>query len=512
MTTNKDTVVRQLADAKLIQKTETITLTKGSRHIALDEIDKALAATGKVFQRSRCVVYVSSSKMKKHGLDIPEGILHLGEATPGWIADRVGRIAKVVRIGKDGKAKTLTDVPTSLASLYIDRREWSLPNLRGVSKVPLLDKAGNIVTAHGYNAPSETWIDWEHGPLNIPDNPSKDDALAALAKLSGLLVEFPFASEADKAIALCGLMAGVLRPSMARCVAIAFTSPVPSSGKSTLVATIGSLATNTRPLPVTYGHDDSEFQKRVASTVLSGSPVVVFDNLNASALNSDALASAISEAAARIRRFNTLAEIEVPCPSLFLLNGNNLSLADDMLRRVLECSLDPKTEHPENRTFKSDPEATALKERPDLVAAVFTIERAYRQARPELKRIPLNGFEEFTALIRDPLLWLTGQDAVAKMQATKAANPKRNTEADLLRCWYEAFGGEKKKARDVVATHHQGLKETMEEMTPNGKPTSQTFSRVCSRLKGRIINGLVLQSDGDNQYGLYYRVLKLENA
>jgi len=36
-------------------------------------------------------------------------------------------------------------------------------------------------------------------------------------------------------------------------------------------------------------------------------------------------------------------------------NGNNVGVADDMVRRTIRCGLDAGVEYPESRTFKKNP-------------------------------------------------------------------------------------------------------------------------------------------------------------
>jgi putative DNA primase/helicase len=473
-----------------------IILRPGHRHEALTAIDEVLAATGRVFIRGQRVVHVSHSATKLHGVEVPEHVPHIADATPGWVATQVGRLARLERPNKDGELK-LTDCSRELAAFYCDLREWQLPPIRGIASTPLLLPDGAINTANGYDEHSGLWVDWRGGALDVPTNPTRADALIALQRLYKLIETFPFDDpKMDGTIALAALMAAALRPSLDRCPAFAMVSPTAGTGKTKLCKTVAALADTAPPLPLTFGHSEEEFQKALATAVMISPPVALIDNINADGLNSNILAVAISEGAAQIRRFGSNTEAaNVECSSLFLLTGNNLWLADDMLRRVLVCSLDPRVEHPELRTFGADPEAHARAHRAEYLRDVHIIVRAFRRWGVTITAQPLAGFDSFCKMIRDPLVWLGQPDLVDKVVLLKDTNPKRASEAELLAALYEEFGKRRFAASDVYAktgpdglSGNATLRACVEEVCPN-KVSAKAIGRAFLRIKHRVIGG-----------------------
>lgn len=490
-----------------------VQIVPGERHIALDQIDAIMANTGDTFQRSGRVVHVSHRATKVHGIAVPEHVAHIVDATSKWIAHRVGRLSRVERRNRDGDWK-LADISDELGAYYVALTEWQLPTLRGIAAVPVLLPDGRVISTRGYNTDTGLWVDWRGGELTVPDNVTRADALAALRRVSQLVETFPFVNPAlDGTVAIAALMAGGLRPAMAKCPAFAFGSPSPGSGKTTLAKVIAHVAMGGPPLPLTFGHSEEEFQKAIATAVLLAAPVTLIDNINAADLNSPTLAVAISEGGASIRRFNTLEAIPVECPSLFLLTGNALWVSDDLLRRVLMCDLDPGMEHPEFRTFPTNPEAIARDNRAQLLTDMHIIVRGFAQSGVVIDSPPIAGFPDFCRLVRDPLIWLGQPDLTDKMKLVKAANPKRLSEVQLLDELRREFGDKWMTAGEIMQrieptrgpTDHSNpdLRAIVEELT--GKANSRSLGRLLQRTANRILGQYRLRSrstsgDRGNRY------------
>src|SRR5205823_847083 len=84
--------------------------------------------------------------------------------------------------------------PATLADRYLARDGgWRVPPLLGVVTAPTLCADGTVLDKPGYDPASGLFFE----PLgvafpSIPDRPTKDQALAALAQLKALVATFPF--------------------------------------------------------------------------------------------------------------------------------------------------------------------------------------------------------------------------------------------------------------------------------------------------------------------------------
>ena len=67
--------------------------------------------------------------------------------------------------------------------------------------------------------------------------------------------------------------------------------------------------------------------------------------------------------------------------ALFMVNGNNLVVSEDMLRRVLRSTIDPGVECPESRVFTTvRPDHLVDRHRAKYVIAGLTVLRAFHVA------------------------------------------------------------------------------------------------------------------------------------
>src|SRR4029078_6718155 len=102
-----------------------------------------------------------------------------------------------------------------------------------------------------------------------------------------------------------------------------------------------------------------------------------------------------------------------------------LTTAGHLVRRSLGAGLNRKVDRPELRTFKKpDPVLRALRERPLYVAAVLTILRAFHVAGRPQQTAPLASFEDWSGLVRDPLIWLGEPDPCETMERTRRDDPR----------------------------------------------------------------------------------------
>src|SRR3954451_9593421 len=91
----------------------------------------------------------------------------------------------------------------------------------------------------------------------IPDEPTEDDARAALALLLDLYTEFPFVSRLDESVAVAGLMAPVLRGAFNPAPQYRHRAPSRAAGKSYAMDLKAYLTTG-QPCPVITDVDNRE--------------------------------------------------------------------------------------------------------------------------------------------------------------------------------------------------------------------------------------------------------------
>jgi hypothetical protein len=349
-----------------------------------------------------------------------------------------------------------------VAKLYLAMQgEWGLRPLDGIASAPLLGTDGTMRVLDGYDPATRLWCENMPAMPDVPEHPTKADAAAALHRLRQFLRSFPFADAArvivegeavpvvdtskpagqDESAALHALLTAVCRPSLHLAPAVMASAPAISgagTGKGKLVRAICAVAFGMAPSAMTAGGGPEEREKRIVTALIEAGPVILLDNLNGVALQSDTLASAITERPARARVLGSSKTITLNATAFIACTGNGVSIAEDLARRFLLVHLDAGREDPETRAFKQDPEAAAMEQRGELLRDALTIWRWGRQNDATLTRgQPMSSFTQWARWVRDPLLTLGCADPARRIADIKARDPRRERLAELFETWWQ---------------------------------------------------------------------------
>lgn len=373
-----------------------------------------------------------------------------------------------IKNGKGGIERAPCDTPTALPRLMLARRgRWTYRRLRGISAAPLLRPDGmTLVAEDGYDAESQLLFAGLPKIPEIPGHPKRSDAIQALERLFGLFGEFCFSSLLDQSVAAAAAMTAAVRPSLGPSPMLFVGAPSPGSGKSYLEAVIGALCAGLRPAVIaSSGCDMVELDKRIVSSLLAGCTVLILDNLSYM-LSSDVLCQLISaETPLKLRPLGASTEVTIEPQVLALANGNNVRPAEDLLRRVIYCRLDPKTERPELRQYTHAPLEEALTNRGEYIADVITIIRAWHCAGQPERLEPLAGFQRWSDWIRSSLYWLTGIDVATSIERLREQDGALSNLEAVLTAWHDAFGSDPVTIKEVLREAEQesrtGLREAL---------------------------------------------------
>jgi putative DNA primase/helicase len=142
---------------------------------------------------------------------------------------------------------------------------------------------------------------------------------------------------------------------------------------------------------------------------MTGQPIISIDNCNGE-LRSPLLCQAVERPLLQLRPRGTSDQRLVANTVTPFANGNNIEIADDLVRRTIQCALDADMEQPETRRFRQDPLAMVLADRGRYVAAILTIARAYICAGMPGRPEPVMSFGRWSDMVRGPLTWLGEAD------------------------------------------------------------------------------------------------------
>ena len=368
-------------------------------------------------------------------------IAQLEAIDPVYGRDLLGRVANWLRYNARAEDWAPADPPPAIAATVLARvGEWSFPIIAGVISTPTMRPDGSLLTEPGYDTATRLLL-VEPPPMPpIPDAPTLEDALAALALLEDLLEEFPFVDYVARAVALSALITPVVRGAFPVAPMHVGRAPVAGSGKSFLFDTVAAIAIG-QPMPVmAAGRNEEETEKRLGAALLAGQPLISIDNVNGE-LSGDALCQIIERPIVDIRILGKSERVRIETRATTMFStGNNITLVGDLCRRAITATLDPRLERPELRQFKGSPVEKVLGNRGAYIAACLTICRAYIVAGRPNKAPKLASFEDWSDTVRSALIWLGKADPVASMETARAEDPDLSALRDFLSVWVEAIG------------------------------------------------------------------------
>jgi putative DNA primase/helicase len=445
--------------------------------------------------------------------------------------------AVFLRYNERAKVWDKTNPPASVARSLIQKGQWPFPRVTGITTAPTMRLDGTILDRPGYDPATQLW----YAPdtfLRVPalkDEPTREDALAALKLFEDLLGGFPFVDEVDKAVALAGLLTPLLRAACDVVPMFLFLAHVAGSGKSYLTDLISTVAHGRRAPAISKAANEEELEKRLGALVLAGVPVISIDNCTTN-LSGVTLCQITERQLVSIRILGKSEMPECEYRGAVFANGNNITAEGDLTRRTVVCHLDAGLERPELRTFEFDPIDRVLGDRGAYIAAALTIACAYRVSGERVECEPIGSYGRWSKTVREPLIWLGKTDPVKSMEAMREEDPVRAAGRELYELWRESLGTEKDyTAAEMIAAadeQHQvevedGLSDQIGKMKTVWRPKypdlrpflelhvgfkgeldPQKLGKWLQQIRGQIHDGhkLVKSKEANSRRGATYRM------
>ena len=328
--------------------------------------------------------------------------------------------------------------PEEIAKLLIAKRgKWRIPQALAISKAQTIDSDGTIIDKPGVHAASGLLL--ANLPLlpPMPAEPTFDDALASAIRLAELFKEYRFADGPkgpSRTVAMSTLMTPVARGGIVIAPLHGSSAPSGASGKSLIADMAHAILAGTRCPVLTAVKNAEEREKIVASALMSGYPIISLDNVNGE-LRSDILAQAVEREIVMPRPFGKLELREIRQRSTWIVNGNRLTIQEDMMRRSLMVFLDRGEAHPERHVYKQRPLEMILANRGRFIADILIMIRAYIVAgRPGLLT-PIASYDDWSAMVRSALVWLGFEDPALTMELIKAEDDDSEMWNVLFEVW-----------------------------------------------------------------------------
>lgn len=449
---HKKKTIMELMDSYNISPSQmrnkaTIRLAEGETAEINKAIDFALRLSKRSFRMNSAVVLVDCKTGEIVNYDIPT----LNQ-----------ELSKLVYFEKYRKDKyQIVSVPDKVLSDYLYCRQHPyLQELEDVSPVPVLLPDGFKVCP-GYDKETKTFGIYsgeEYDFLKIePSEASKNKSTAIryLQELKDLLKTLEFETENDKAAALGALFTATIRGSLSLSPAFHLVAPTYASGKgylsSLIIQFLPRLKGKKRDVvSITFPATNDEFDKKFFSARLgAGKRYLYFDNLTQDAKPFSSMCSAITSTHIQSRVLCKNLLMDVSTKVLMLLNGNNIELKRDLVRRFVPISLVPSVEEGALRQLDSEPIERVSKSMEYQKKIMFIIQ-AYLKSGFRTQVQALASFSEWSHYVREPLVWLGEPDPANTILNNLTKNPEKKDLGRILSALYDIYKNRSFKTSEVA--------------------------------------------------------------
>jgi hypothetical protein len=414
------------------------------------------------------------------------------------------------------------------------RGNWpAVRHLEAVVDYPVLRPDGTILSRPGYDPTAGLLLMPVADLPAVPENPTRDDAVAAREALLEVVADFPFECNLHRAAWLAGLLTPLAR------FAFAGPSPlfladanVPAAGKGLLLDCTSRIVTGERFTIATYTADEDELRKRITSLVLAGDRLVLFDNL-AGKFGNAVLDAALTGTGWKDRMLGVNRMVEGPLYMTWFATGNNVAIAADTARRTCHIRLESPEEKPELRRDFKQPHLLAWvgENRARLLGAALTILRAFCLAgRPDMGLPAWGSFEGWSALVRSAVVWVGLPDPGETRQGLRdQADMVSESMCLLLACWEQMdpqrhgltaadvirrlFEHPPEHLNDEVWLQEKEWRNDMRSAVETliGKPDARLLSYKLRDYRRRIFDGRYLDRAGEKDHSARWAVYPAES-
>ena len=476
----------------------------------VNEAEDALLLLGReIYQRGGLVVRPVLTKLKAADDRDMQG-WHLVPVTQPYLVETLTCAARFLKYDGRSKAWVPVDAPDKVAQTYLARRgTWKLPILSGIVHTPFLRADGSICEQPGYDPASGLLFkpDGRELPAD-PAEPSKDDALAALAKLDAADRDVPLRRRGRPRGGALG------HPHRAR-------SPLHGDGAAARLHVADG-----RDRQVAAGRHGRRARDR---------PAHAGDRRKG---DGGGAREAPRRRAARRRRCHLARQLRAPPRERVPLPGPDAGEAqhphagpepergDAGQRHDLRHRQQPHhrrrprsaarccARSTRSASAQSCAPSTSTRSRPRAATAAGWLPPRSRSCAPGRSRAnaealslpPLGSFEQWSRRIREPLVWLGRADPCGTIDRVRENDPTREALWTVVVQWEEHLGHEQKYAiQDVIrlAAPEADFQTALVAVASNQKGllvSNDRLGRWLKKVQGKVVN--VVQGASGNSFCL----------
>jgi hypothetical protein len=349
----------------------------------------------------------------------------------------------------------------------------------------------------------------------MPEHPTRDDAVAALAELEDALVDFPHVDRAHKLVPVAAVLTILAKT--------AIDGPVPlfvldastrGSGKTLQADVISLIALGRDAGRLTHPETDEELEKILSAYAIAGSRLILIDNILRTLGGGPIDKVLTTRTDVELRQLGASLIRRLPWTAVILASGNNVQLGDDTLRRTLVSRLESDLENPEARTgFVHDPLHSWVRaERPRLLRAALIVLRAYAAKGWPQTDVPRWGsFEAWTTVVAGAIRFAGGPSVLScKPSAGERGDGETGAVETVLRELPRLTGGAPTRVKSIIELLYpetdgprakdgwEDLREAIEMLThprPGTIPSGEALGKKMRKAAGRVIGGKRLRNE-----------------
>jgi hypothetical protein len=451
------------------------------------EVIAALRDDPGVYQRGMLVEII-------HDADKPPqcvteyGCPQVRPIAPASVKRRVSAVARVEKYDARSDEWVHAILTPDLTAAVMNAPEFpGVPVVTGVTTGPALRANGSVVCEPGYDSATGLYLDLDGEYPPLPKVPE------AIAMLRDVLHDFPFEKPSHEAAAIAGIVTMVSRPAIAgSCPFVLVDANNTRVGKGLLTDVMTLIAYGQTAARYDF-RSGEELSKSITAVAIGGMPYICLDNIKGT-LGGSTLENALTATRWSSRILGVSRVVEMPLQIVWLGTANNCEITADMVNRLCYVRLVSNLENPSERSGFRYPELLqhVAKCRKALSMAALAIPARFIEAgRPDQKLKPFGGFENWSNLVRQSIVW-AGLPDPAESRPTASAN--ETTLCSLLvDGWRElGFPATVAKAitlldmtRDAEADPYPILREAVSQLDGTGN-VSNRLGVALRTYRGRV--------------------------
>ena len=472
----------------------------------------ALKAGGCVFRQDRSLVVAdrSAKRMTRYGEKRQLALVRLNKHNLPIELTRCANFLRLTAAGKTRSAMPSQELCNAVLNYIDTAKSMNLPPLRGVMCMPFLRPDGTVCEAPGYDA--ATGILFDPCGVEFPSMPditphnarglAEDAAWRLLAPLRGYrfttTVQDPDAdwdfTDTGRTVALSSFMTAVAVHATPTRPSYLIDAAVFGAGKTMLAELPVIMMIGDDPALLSLADDQrgtvEEFNKQLDTSLLDGSGYVILDNARGDLNRFGRLAVLQTARTIRIRLFGSQNKVDVDNNFVVMISGNNVETTDDSARRCLRARIFTAVDNPDQQQFDFDPRNEVLEDRGQLCIDALTIMRAYQVAgAPPQAGRPYGSFEQWTRIVRDPLLWLGFSDIIASNDEARDTDPDPDRIRRFTDGWALAGLSGSFTAKDLI---DEVTGDAAVAALPASSPTAAT-ARAAAQTRCRALRDVMLE-------------------